>query len=473
MLLSKTVKVRWNGYTRKWYEDKGYIWNKQNDLFECKIEDIMETSTIKILIKCDYCGEEFMKSYRKYIKGRKTIKKDCCGNHRCINRKTAECNLINYGVENNNQRPEVKHKGKATKKTSFQKIKKDFDDKSLILLSPYSDYENDRSELKFICKKHEHKGVQFTSYSNVKRNKHCCKYGGDEANTNALRIDGVEVYNKFIEKGLVPLFYPSDYNDNSQNLPYKCPNHLNEGIQYRSYSTLLVSEGCAICAKERCANALKLDMHIVIEEFSKKGLTLLSKEYRNKDEKLEYECNEHRGYVQMIRFGSLKKTKIPCRICREEKYLTNLSSKVRATLGWWKKYSKKVFSNTCILTGIKGDIEVHHQKQLDTIIKEALVELNLELSDKYDGRDLIRIKEKVTKMHKKLPIGICLNKDLHILFHIKYGKKECEKCDFDEFIERYFMGEFDVELREELKSINSKRSLEEVKKLASFYYVEN
>ena len=31
MLVSKTVMVRWNGYTKRWYEEKGYVYTKIND----------------------------------------------------------------------------------------------------------------------------------------------------------------------------------------------------------------------------------------------------------------------------------------------------------------------------------------------------------------------------------------------------------------------------------------------------------
>ena len=45
-----------------------------------------------------------------------------------------------------------------------------------------------------------------------------------------------------------------------------------------------------------------------------------------------------------------------------------------------------------------------------------------------------------------------------------------KKDDFKVFIEDYFNGKYDDELEDGLKSINSSMSLEEVKKLASFYY---
>ena len=50
MLVSKEAQVKWNGKTRKWYEDRGYVWTGQNTLFTCKVEDIMKTSTAKVIV---------------------------------------------------------------------------------------------------------------------------------------------------------------------------------------------------------------------------------------------------------------------------------------------------------------------------------------------------------------------------------------------------------------------------------------
>ena len=475
MLLSENVMVRWNGKTKNWYEGKGYVYTKMNDLFECKIEDVMTTSPVKVQVQCDYCGNIFEKPYRNLFRERELVNKDCCNDRKCMVGKSEEISLIKYGVKNYAKTKESKEFHSKINRESWDVVVKVFESKGLELISEEEYYKNDRSRLKFMCSNHRDKGVQETNFANVKKSKkHCCKYGGEEATGLSKRLDGKMVYDKFLEKGLTPLFEISDYKGNSKPLPYKCKNHLEKGIQYRDYASLTSSkDGCPFCARESGWDLLRSDINIVIAEFEKKNLTLLSKSYKSKDEKLEYECNIHKGHIQTVTYAGLKRTKCPCLYCREEKYLTKLSNSIRSSLTWWRKYSKKEFNNTCLLSGIKGNIEIHHQKQFNTIIKDCLVELKMEVKDIYSGEEIVVIKKKVNEAHKKLPIGICLNKDIHILFHIKYGKKECEKKDFDEFTERYFNGEFDDELRDELKSVNSIRNLEEVKKLASFYYVEN
>lgn len=473
MLLSEKVMIRWNGYTRKWYEDKGHIWSKQNDLFECKIEDVMETSPVKILVKCDYCGKEFEKPYRDLLNQRKLVNKDCCSNRECMVSKSEQVSMIKYGEKNHMKTEESKKRLSTRNREDWNKVVQTFKNKGLVLVSGEAEYQNDRSRLKFICDNHKTKGIQETNYSNVKKQKHCCKYGGDEATAILKRVDGNDVYNDFMKYGLIPMFQPSDYIRNDIPLPYLCQKHRDKGVQYKQYTNLPNSKGCEYCAKESRANNLRLSQEVVFNYFKERGLTILDEKYVGKDSHIRFSCNKHPNLEQKTTLNGLRRTKTPCIICRDEICLGNLSRRVRSSLSWWKNYSKKIYKNTCLLTGVEGNVEVHHQKQLDTIIREVLRELEIEIKENYYGEDLIRIKNKINYKHKILPIGVCLNKEIHIFFHIKYGKKECRKEDLEEFIERYFVGEFDDELADELKSINSKRNLEEVMKMTSFYYAEN
>lgn len=471
MLLSKEVEVRWNGTTRKWYEGKGYTYTKQNDFFNCKIEDVMKTSPIKVLVKCDYCGNEFLKPYRDLFRQREIVNKDCCSNRKCMVTKSEEINIIKYGVKNHMQTEKSKEHLRNLNKMDFKEVENFFRSKGLILISESKDYNNDRSKLKFICPNHKDKGIQIVTYMDVKKAKHCCNYGGIEAVAASKRLDGKAVYNKFTELGLEPQFKPEDYIGNSQNLPYICPRHRNIGIQYKTYANLVHqnSGSCPYCGKERISKALAEDSEKVYNYFDKRGLIQLS-EYKNKETKIQFQCKIHPNHIQEVTYAGLKRTKEPCLYCREENNINKLSRAVRCTLSWWRKHSKKLFDNKCLLTGIKGNIEVHHQYQFNNILRDALNELDIEIKQEYTVEEIILIKEKVNEIHKRGQVGVCLNKEIHILFHIVYGKKNCTKKDLDEFIKNYFDGLYDDRLKEELKSINSNRNFEEAKKLASFYY---
>lgn len=155
--------------------------------------------------------------------------------------------------------------------------------------------------------------------------------------------------------------------------------------------------------------------------------------------------------------------------------ITNISTALRENIYEWKQSSMELCSYKCVLTGGEFD-NIHHLTPFNNIIKECIQELELNiLSNIGDYDDEVRndLIELVQEKHKLYGLGLCLNKDIHKLFHDKYSYSNCTVDNFKEFIEKYFNGEFDNELANELKSINSKRNLEEVKNLASFYYLEN
>ena len=67
-LISKTVNVKWHGKTRNYYESLGYVYTKNGDEFEAKVEDIPKGSHVKVNCKCDGCGKDLIWKYRDYYK---------------------------------------------------------------------------------------------------------------------------------------------------------------------------------------------------------------------------------------------------------------------------------------------------------------------------------------------------------------------------------------------------------------------
>ena len=71
MLLTKTLKAKWHGNNRAWYESKGYIYTKKNDEFEVRLEDIYPSKLHKYFVEvsCDDCdNKEIIKtSLNKYL----------------------------------------------------------------------------------------------------------------------------------------------------------------------------------------------------------------------------------------------------------------------------------------------------------------------------------------------------------------------------------------------------------------------
>lgn len=258
-LLSKTALVRWNNYTRKYYETKGYSFTKLHEFFECKVEDLMPTSTSKVLVKCDYCNENIVeKEYRDYLNERKIVDKDCCNNRKCMVQKSQDVSLKKYGVRNYASTEESKIKMRKIFQTPISEVERICKSKGLRVLN-LSDYENDRTRLFIICEKHKQYGVQDTNFANIKKAKHCCYYARSQVVANLKRKDGNKVYQEFIENGLIPKFKPEDYQNSTQPLPYLCPKHKEKGIQYRAYCNLKNAKGCYYCALERTADSLRID----------------------------------------------------------------------------------------------------------------------------------------------------------------------------------------------------------------------
>ncbi len=109
MLISKTAKVKFNGYMKKYYEEKGYF-GKMGDIFEVKISDLQENSNAIVDVNCDFCKKDFTMKYCKYLSSKNTG--NCC--YDCRGEKVKQTNLLKYGVENTSQLQENKDKRKAT-----------------------------------------------------------------------------------------------------------------------------------------------------------------------------------------------------------------------------------------------------------------------------------------------------------------------------------------------------------------------
>ena len=57
----------------------------------------------------------------------------------------------------------------------------------------------------------------------------------------------------------------------------------------------------------------------VKKNFDRKGYTLVSKEYKNQKEKLDYICNKHKETgIQRVSYASFKKNIHNCKECRKE-----------------------------------------------------------------------------------------------------------------------------------------------------------
>jgi hypothetical protein len=129
MIVDQKVKVKWAGVNRKHYESLCY--KRIDDYFEVNVSDLMKASDVSVLFVCDYCNGEKQieeknkwKSYKRLLKQREIINKDCCGNGECKIKKSYEVyikNLIKSKNTFGDKYPElIKQWSPKNKKTPFE-----------------------------------------------------------------------------------------------------------------------------------------------------------------------------------------------------------------------------------------------------------------------------------------------------------------------------------------------------------------
>lgn len=206
-------------------------------------------------------------------------------------------------------------------------------------------------------------------------------------------LNGQFVYDYFIKRGLIPLFNPKEYKNTLQQLPFTCPDHKDKGVQYKSYNCL--------------------------------------KESKNK-----------------------------CRYCTYDIYRGDLDKKLykylRCSVNNWRKDSRHVCGNKCMITGKKLN-DIHHLYSFTKIVIEVFQLENLDIYDKienYSQDELLRLSTQCIKLHYKYGYGIGLCKSIHKLFHHLYGLKNNTPSQFLIFIQRLESHEFDTYLKENNLKLN-------------------
>lgn len=91
------TEVSWHNQTREWYESKGYVFTRYKDKFLVKCEDLSVGNHQKVVVICDYCGEEFITPFVQHIKSSENHG-DCCRD--CTAKKIKDVFIEKYGVNN-------------------------------------------------------------------------------------------------------------------------------------------------------------------------------------------------------------------------------------------------------------------------------------------------------------------------------------------------------------------------------------
>lgn len=453
--IAQKVKIVLSPNNMNYYSNKGYnieSLKRKNKYGKLQIprgttilidfKDLQPKSHAVIKLVCDYCGKPIEKAYNMYVsqKEKSFLDKDACED--CYRLKIVESNLLKYG----NKAPCLL----LNINDIFQKFK----ERKLILLS--KEYINTTSKLKYMCIRHKDKGVQKISYAQFKIGQGC-KYCGYESavDKQSLHISNTELVKQFNLKGY-DLITKEDLNGRKQKLKYICHKHKDKGILKISYSKFIDGEGCKYCGIEIAANSHRLEYNYISNEFTKRDYTLISTEYINNQQQLEYICNKHSNKgSQFIDYGHLQVHVTSCKYCYKENHsgenhwnwnggVSEITMYLRDKLTDWKKYSMKVCNYKCVITGKRFD-DIHHLYGFDQIFQEVFQETGLPIKQQikdYTQEELNILSQKCIELHSKYQLGVCLTKGIHELFHKEYGYGQNTPEQFYEFQQRYNNGKF-------------------------------
>lgn len=200
MLVDQKVEMRWHPMNKKYYIEKGYDFTKIGDIFLIDVNDLRETSKVKVIAVCDYCHEKYKTQYDNYVSSVKNGNGKCSCNN-CHGKKMRENTL------------------KTRAKQAFEKLREICDAHQYNLVTDESEFTTVDMPIKYICPKH---GEQTQTLCNILGGHYCrlCSYekrGNDKKISRDKLIETIEN----VEGNL--LLNPDDYIDATvSNLKVKC-----------------------------------------------------------------------------------------------------------------------------------------------------------------------------------------------------------------------------------------------------------
>lgn len=100
-----------------------------------------------------------------------------------------------------------------------------------------------------------------------------------------------------------------------------------------------------------------------------------------------------------------------------------LSKYIRGQIWDWKLKSMESCQWKCVFTGSK-DFEIHHLYGVSNILSDIISKHHIQEKqiEEYTQEELDNITQLFIKEQAKYPLGVCVKKDIHVLFHRLYGQ---------------------------------------------------
>lgn len=102
----------------------------------------------------------------------------------------------------------------------------------------------------------------------------------------------------------------------------------------------------------------------------------------------------------------------------------SLSKYIRGNIQQWKRDSMKKCNYKCIFTDSK-DFQIHHLYGVSNILNDIIIKNNFVIYENindYSQQELDAILDAFVSEQSKYPLGVCISKNIHVLFHSLYGQ---------------------------------------------------
>jgi hypothetical protein len=345
-------------------------------------------------------------------------------------------------------------------KKPYEEAKTTIEKEGYVVLTTESHYKNARTKLDTICPQGHSYPTTLSNFNHGNRCSQCY-----------FEIIG---QSNFHDIGYVKLKYQENnfivqdnqvYKGVDEKLECKCIHHLDRESLYLSYIQVVNQKvNCPYCVEDEKVNNYKTIYNQILCTFNNFNLQLLTSEeeyvkirLNDKNSYIKFTCKEHinKG-TQKIKIRTIRNDHDGsyCKYCvsvsgenhyRWQGGISNLSEYLRGRIQPWKDDSFKAHNYTCDVSGKDRNLTIHHKYAFSNIVKETLAELNFPVHkniNKYSDEQITLIEEKCLDIHYRYGLGICLNVEIHELFHSIYSVFNFTPEDYDEFKIRYKNGEF-------------------------------
>jgi len=279
------------------------------------------------------------------------------------------------------------------------------------------EYKGSRDKVLCRCKKD---GYEWSSILLNVTKRRCARCSGHER----LTID--EIRRRLKELNPMIQILTDVYVNPKGKLRCKCL--LDDFEWWTSWRTLSENRGCPRCSGTR------YDINTVKEKIAiiDPTIEILSTVYVNAATNLDCRCKID-GHLWKATFNSLSRGK-GCRQCwirntsgENSKFwgggVTILYKYLRLSARRWRKDSMIACGYRCGITGGVFD-DVHHLYGFDLICKDTMDRCNLPVYQdisEYTQEELKLLDDTCEQIHYEHGLGICLEKNIHDLFHSEYG----------------------------------------------------